>query len=461
MDKIQKIIPSGETFQFISINYVCWKLRKTLPTFIILLISLIIKPLLAADIADNNVILENKNTQLNAEVSPEKSRVSPLNSQSNLSLRQRLLASKKNQLLAKLRPSITKSFTVQIEPETFNNSFSVESENGLEIKDTISQQSLAEPKIKLDLQLQDQTNLLQPKQPQIIGQIDSPAPVDGNFGDINKLRQQLMNPAPVEDSLGDMNKIRQELFIDPIITRQKPLAKRQTPKALPGSSAGTPSGYGASAGQVYIGVGLFLPLEDDSDGFVDGSYSVGFGLGDPVKSVGLEVNANFTSAGGDALKGGEFDVGTSGYMGLKLHKYFADGTAVALGWSNPLKWGESSNNKDTIYGVVTKAFPLLPNNANHKLPLTISVGIGNGGFRSLGARETDENNVNIFGSLGLRILPQASLVSSWTGNRLNIGTSIIPFKNTPFIINGIFTDVTRNFDTGLGLSLSAGYSFKF
>ncbi|HYW19425.1 MAG TPA: hypothetical protein VE956_08955 [Nodularia sp. (in: cyanobacteria)] len=455
MNKIQKIIPSRETFQFISINHVCWKLRKKLPTFIILLISLIIRPVLAADIADNNVILENKKTQLNAEVSPEKSRVSPFNFQSNLSLRQRLLASKKNQLLDKLRPSITKSFTVQIQPETLSNSFSVESENVLERKDGISQQLLAEP-------LQDKTKLLQPKQPQIIGQIDSPAPVDGNFGDINKLRQQLlMNPTPVDDTLGDMNKIRQELFIDPIITRQKPLTKRQTPKALPGSSAGTPSGYGASAGQVYIGVGLVFPLEDDSDGFVDGSYSVGFGLGDPVKFVGLEVNANFTSAGGDALKGGEFDVGTSGYMGLKLHKYFADGTAVAVGWSNPLKWGESSNNKDTIYGVVTKAFALLPNNPNHKLPLTISVGVGNGGFRSLEAREANENNVNIFGSLGLRILPQASLVSSWTGNRLNIGTSIIPFKNTPFIINGIFTDVTRNFDTGLGLSLSAGYSFKF
>ncbi|MBE9200815.1 MULTISPECIES: hypothetical protein [unclassified Nodularia (in: cyanobacteria)] len=443
MDKIQKKIHSCDNLNFINLNYVCWNLRTALATFMILLISLLIKPVLAGDIAEKRIILENQPTQLNAKPSPQKSKASPLNAQSNISLRERLLAFKTNQILAE---SIRKSFTVQVQPETFGNSFSgdnllLESESGLETKDTLVQDLLAEQKINHDLQLEDQTNVLQPKQPQTIGEIDSSAPVDDNFG----------NP----------DKIRQELFIDPIINRQQALIKPQAPKAWPGSTAGTPSGYGASAGQVYIGVGVVFPLDEDSDASVDGSYSAGFGLGDPFKFVGLEINANFTSAGGDFLKGGEFDVGTSGYMGLKLHKYFADGTAVAVGWSNAVKWGESSSNKDTVYGVVTKAFPLQPNNSNNQLPLTISVGVGNGGFRSLGARETDENDVNVFGSVGLRVIPQLSLVSSWTGNRLNIGTSIAPFKNVPLIINGIFTDVTRNFDTGLGLSLSAGYSFQF
>jgi hypothetical protein len=138
-----------------------------------------------------------------------------------------------------------------------------------------------------------------------------------------------------------------------------------------------------------------------------------------------------------------------------------NGTAVAVGWSNPIKWGDVTNAKDTIYGVVTKSFALQPESLNNKLPLTISVGLGSGVFRSKGAIEADDNAVNVFASLGLRVIPQVSLVSSWTGNRLNMGASFAPFNNTPIVINTIFTDVTSNLDTGLGFALSAGYSFRF
>ncbi|MDB9346120.1 hypothetical protein PN456_22615 [Nodularia spumigena CS-586/05] len=446
MHKIQKILKNSDNFKFISLHYIYGKFGKSCLTFLLLLTSLFIKPAVAADYTDNNVVVENQPAQLNLDQNLKPSPRCQLNSESSISLRQRLLASKQKNPVAKSQPSIRDCLTVKIQPETFNNSFSVDnlvlpSENVLQTKDTINQQLLTDKKSNLDVQIQEQTNLPQQKEPETLAQIDS----SGSVG----------------DTFGDSDKLPQELFIDPILIRQKPSIKPKAQKAFPGSSAGNPSAYGASSGQVYIGLGVVVPLDEDSEGFVDGSYSAGFGLGDPIKSVGLEVNANFSSAGGDYLKGGEFDVGTSGYMGFKLHKYFPDGTAVALGWLNPVKWGESSNNQDTIYGVVTKAFPLQPNNPNHKLPLTISVGVGTGGFRSLGARAANENNANIFASLGLRVIPQASLVSSWTGNRLNIGSSITPFKNIPLIINAIVTDVTRNFDTGLGFSFSAGYSFRF
>jgi hypothetical protein len=416
MDKIQKNIHSRVTFQFMSLNFTYYYLKTTLGTFLILFISLLIKPGLAQEITENRVILANQTTELNREIT------SRLNTQSNLSLRERLSAIKKSRILLQSQPPHN-----QVQPETFNNSFS---------EDYFSTRE--EPKSHLDITLENEINVLQPPTSETIGEIET------------------------LESREDVDKLREQLLIEPIITPREQISiNRPTQKAFPSSTAGTPSGYGASSGLVYLGVGVLFPLDAESDGFIDGSYSAGFGLGNPFNSVGLEVNINFSSAGGDFLKGGEFDVGTSGYMGLKLHKYFADGTAIAVGWANPLKWGESSSNKDTVYAVVTKAFPLQPNNPHHQLPLTISVGVGNGGFRSLGARAADENNVNIFGSVGLRVLPQVSLVSSWTGNRLNVGSSIVPFKNIPLVINGIFTDITRNFDTGLGFSLSAGYSFRF
>ncbi|KAB8321104.1 hypothetical protein SD81_006300 [Tolypothrix campylonemoides VB511288] len=249
----------------------------------------------------------------------------------------------------------------------------------------------------------------------------------------------------VGDTLGEINKLRQQLLIDPIIIKGRPVGR-----SAPASSAGTPTAYGASWGQAYVGVGGYLPFDGDD---IDGSLSVGFGLGDAVRSIGAEVNVNVTSLGGQ-----NFDFAGSGGIGVKLHKYFDDGTAVAVGWSNPVKWGEVNNAKDTFYGVVTKSFYLQPNN---QLPLTVSLGVGSGSFRSKGAIEAGENSVNFFGSVGLRVAPEVSVVSSWTGNSLNVGGSFTPLRTTPLVINAIFTDVTNNLDRGTGLSLSAGYIFQF
>ena len=253
----------------------------------------------------------------------------------------------------------------------------------------------------------------------------------------------------IGDTLGEANRLRQELLIEPITVQTATL------DAAPGSTAGTPSAYGASWGQAYIGGGLFFPLED---GRTDGSLSVGFGLGDAVKTVGVEINASITSVGGGDSN---FDFGDSGTLGFKLHKYLGNATAVAVGYANPVTWGDSNNSRDTIYGVITKSFNLQPNDPDNTMPLTVSLGVGSGSFRSKGALRADDNPANIFGSLALRTAPEVAWVSSWTGNRLNIGGSFVPLKQTPIVINAIFTDVTDNLGDGIGISLSAGYAIKF
>lgn len=395
MDKMQKMVKGSNTYKAITVNYASWNLGTILIAFLLLLTGIFSKSTVAA----NNIVSKNQEVQLSTSQSLKASFISELNSQPNISLQQRFSASKKSNIVAELETArIRDGFTANVKSGTFDT-------------DTSS-------------------NVLKQKQPQIFVQTDSSEILGDTFGETNKLRQ--------------------ELLIDSIVTLGEP------PKAAPGSTAGTPSAYGASFGQAYIGGGLLFPLDDDRDR-VDGSLSVGFGLGDAAKSVGLEVNVNITSVGG----GDSFDFGDSGGVGFKLHRYLGDGTSVAVGWSNPIKWGDVTNAKDTIYGVVTKSFALQPDNLNNKLPLTISVGLGSGAFRSKGAIEADENSANLFASLGLRVIPQVSLVSSWTGNRVNMGASFAPLKNTPIVINAIFTDVTSNFDTGLGFALSAGYSFRF
>ncbi|MCC5657825.1 hypothetical protein LC608_12650 [Nostoc sp. XA010] len=395
MDKMQKMLKGNNTYKAITVNYASWNLGTILIASLLLLTGIFSKSSVAAD----NIVSENQEVQLSTSQSLKASFISELNLQPNISLQQRFSASKKSNIVAELETArIRDGFTANVKSGTLDT-------------DTSS-------------------NVLKQKQPQIFVQTDSSEILGDTFGETNKLRQ--------------------ELLIDPIVKLGEP------PKASPGSTAGTPSAYGASFGQAYIGGGLFFPL-DEERGRVDGSLSVGFGLGDAAKSVGLEVNVNITSVGGDD----NFDFGDSGGIGFKLHRYLGDGTSVAVGWSNPIKWGDVNKAKDTIYGVVTKSIALQPESLNNKLPLTISVGLGSGVFRSKGGIEANENSANLFGSLGLRVIPQVSLVSSWTGNRLNMGASFAPFKNTPIVINTIFTDVTSNFDSGLGFALTAGYSFRF
>lgn len=256
----------------------------------------------------------------------------------------------------------------------------------------------------------------------------------------------------VGDTFGDVEKLRQELLIDPIIIETK---TRVGAAASPGSSAGTPTAYGASHRQAYVGGGARFPFDEKRDR-VDGSLSFGFGEGDALKSLGVEFNFNITSVGG----GDTFDFGDSGSIGFKLHKNFGQGTAAAFGWSNPIRWGDSTKARANIYGVITQAIPLIPS-GKRKLPLTVSVGVGSGAFRSKGAIAADDDTPNVFGSIGLQVLPQLSLISSWTGNRLNMGVSVAPAKNIPIVINAIFSDVTDNLNGGSGLTISAGAGFRF
>ena len=432
---MKKIINARETYQLISANYAYWKVGTISINFLLLLTAISIQSAVAAD----NVVSANQEPQLSASQNLQPSAIkSDLNSQQNISLQQRLLASRKSSNVTEIKlVSISDSLTANVKPETFSNSFSgdnfsLESPDQLKNDNKLDKQSLSEQTNNIYLPLKEQVQ----QSKNVLAQIDSSSPAGDTFDETNQLLQ--------------------ELLIDPITTVV------DLPAATPGSTAGTPSAYGASQGQAYIGGGIYFPFNESKDR-IDASFSLGFGLGDEVESVGLEVNINVTSAGGGPE--GQFfdlgDFGDSGGIGFKLHRYLGDGAAVAVGWSNPIKWGDVTGSKETIYGVVTKSFPLQPDNPENILPLTASVGFGSGVFRSKGAIEADTNAMNPFASLGLRVTPQVSLVSSWTGNRLNMGASFVPFKKVPIVINTLFVDITNNLDTGAGFSLSGGYSFRF
>ncbi|PZO10256.1 MAG: hypothetical protein DCF25_20880 [Leptolyngbya foveolarum] len=256
------------------------------------------------------------------------------------------------------------------------------------------------------------------------------------------------NLAPTDDTFSPLSdeEIRQQLLLE-----TQPRSNRPRARPVPASSFLTPTAYGADWGDAYIGLAQVTEGKPADSNF-DGSAAIGFGFGDAIKNVGLETSVSIISLNGFA---------EDGIVGFKLHKIFpeADNLAVALGWSNPIKWGAARQREDNFYGVVTKRFELRPSR-NNSLPLTASLGLGTGTFRSTGAIAANNNAPNVFGSVGLSVIPEVSLITSWTGSGLNLAASTAPL-NFPLVLTLGVSDLTDNTVEGPRFHSTLGYSYSF
>jgi len=333
-----------------------------------------------------------------------------------------------------------------------------------------------------------QTRKAQPSQNFWMKQQERSPSGEVDFQDPEKAKElsQSLNENPqAETSMPqDAETLRQLLSVEEIVPPSK------VNRVFPGSSLGVPTAYGAQWGDAWFGGGLasanlFNPK-------ADGSVAFGMGFGDAKKSVGLEVftgifnlSGNNNDFGGSALNGGA--------VGFKLHRRLDDRGyfAAALGMENAIRWGTENvygGDYDTYFGVFTGRFDLnAPPNYNESdlkqdpllqeqaraiagqiydgsynyMPLVVSVGLGSGAFRSKGALDAAEQNVNVFATAGLSILPQVSLISTWTGSQLNMGTSITPFNHFPIVLNLGAGDVTGVYPQGTRFIMSLGYGIKF
>ena len=202
-------------------------------------------------------------------------------------------------------------------------------------------------------------------------------------------------------------------------------------RGAPGFTMANPYGFGADGGNAYVGVG-FTPNsrngadfdEDDADGVI----GFGVGVGNARKTVGLELN--YTIAG----FGENRDFGTGGFS-AKLHRTIGTGWGVALGWNGFLNLGDENDFQDSIYLSTTKIFSTRENLNSTFSRVALTVGVGNGQFRTEDAIEDDEETFNPFGSLAFRIARPISGIVEWTGQDLAVGASVSPFKNAPVTFN--------------------------
>jgi hypothetical protein len=183
------------------------------------------------------------------------------------------------------------------------------------------------------------------------------------------------------------------------------------PVNAPAGGITTPSAFGANWGDVFVAAGYqnnlpaaFAPPGDGNSTV----YGGGLGLGNARDFIGLE--ASYTAAGTSfADRGG---------VNFKLHKQFGDNFAVAAGWENAIRNGYTAANdpRDTYYGAVTGIIPV-----GATSNFTATVGAGNGRFRTFGDLTADNNNVNVFGSLGFRFTENIAVAADYNGRNFSVG----------------------------------------
>jgi len=308
--------------------------------------------------------------------------------------------------------------------------------------------STAEPN---DTNLPIQVNLASPRS-ELLPKASEPEALE-----LNQVVQFFpLRPAIVaQDSSGTVGdtfspeQLRQELLIEPVTTRPRLVG-------APASTLSTPTAFGANFGSAFIGLSLVdRPRGGDSP---DGSAVLGFGVGDARRYAGLEVAVGVISL---SDSNGRDSIGGSGNVNFKLHRILPGNVGIAVGWENAIAWGDARQADSSVYGVVSRAFPLQPSNRRHPLPLVLSVGVGGGRFRSAGDIKADKDSVGAFASAGLRVTPQTSLIANWTGQDLNLGASVAPFRGVPLTITLGLADVTGSAGDGVRFALGIGYGVRF
>jgi hypothetical protein len=246
--------------------------------------------------------------------------------------------------------------------------------------------------------------------------------------------------APVEEPVAeDLTPPRRTQFVAPLI------------------GGGVPSGYVAGWGDYYLAFSAGTP-GNLRDGVPDGSINFGFGLGDPYRTVGLQLDVGIGS-----VKNFAANAGIGGSIGRVLVNEPTLQVAVAGGvmdlWSYTS--GESGFTFPNGYGAITVATPLRRNDPHFAQVLQVSAGVGGNNFAPL-----DENfqgpTVGAFASVGVEVTPRLGVSVGWSGRGTNAGLSYVPFASLPVTVNLLGADLfnASPYGTVGVLTVAWGDSFR-
>jgi hypothetical protein len=232
------------------------------------------------------------------------------------------------------------------------------------------------------------------------------------------------------------------------------IASQSTPKAYllsPSLGGAVPTGYVGSWGDYYISASAGTPGKLRA-GSIDSSFNLGFSLGDPERSLGLDVNwgigsfKNFNANGSVGFAAGRLLVNRS-----DLQVAVGGGLLDAYSYGN--EPGRPSVNG---YGAVTVAFPLRPGDPSFPQRLQFSAGAGGNSFGAIDAN-FQTTDAGFFVAAGLDVLPNLGVSIGQSSRSTNLNLSWIPLRGLPVFVNLVAADVFDATPFGTVGVLSVGW----
>ena len=220
-------------------------------------------------------------------------------------------------------------------------------------------------------------------------------------------------------------------------------------ESSPGLSIYIPVGFGADRNTLFVSGTYQTSTREHNDDDNNGAFGVGLGLGNADKAFGLELSYVFDDFNQDFPDGG---------LNAKLHRRFGD-VGIAVGYNGFINLGRNDY-EHSRYGVITGIIRTRPSVRQPLSRIALTVGVGDGQFRSNGAIDAKENNANIFGNVAIRVVQPVSAIVEWTGVDLAAGLSIAPVRNVPWVITPAVRDILGAGDEPRFV-LGTGISIKF
>ncbi len=260
----------------------------------------------------------------------------------------------------------------------------------------------------------------------------------------------LFSQAPDPPSFQPIHRppIQRQPFQPQVLPLLSPTAAAPPPLS-PSITIIVPSAYGASQGEFGAGIGVQMPARFTNRS--DGVYGFKWGLGDSEASLGLEL--------GLALVDLDQPWQGDGSLSVKVHRTLNPNFNLAVGVQSLAQFGDGDS-AASLYTVATQRFDLHDSDQPFS-QLHLSLGVGNGQFRSEAAVLADRPTVGIFGSAALRLTANSSAIAEWTGQDLTLGAAWVPFTDLPFVVVAGVSDITGSAGDRARLIFSASYNFSF
>jgi hypothetical protein len=243
--------------------------------------------------------------------------------------------------------------------------------------------------------------------------------------------------------------------------------KIKKPLTVPGTTIATPTAFGARWGQVYVS-GSYQPLSRyytiaDSDWkrgvWADGTISLGGGLGNPYRWVGIDLVLNLFDTFGMWSTEGFADERS---VSLKVHRALPSLASIAIGYENI--WQNSpveDEGGSSFYAVASKTINFSSRIGGSFSQVSVTAGLGNDRFLSESNFQRRENGVNVFGSIAVRVMPFLAAITEWTGQDMNVGISIRPHYRLPIVITPAIVDLTGRAGDRPRFSIGATMIYDF